>query len=91
MKTNILINITTDPISTKHISWTVQNMGECFVLYEIVENYYEHPDSKGNALIPKLEMIEVKRVLKTDTLNSAPLFQLLNSINTISLVYPESE
>lgn len=96
MSTKILINTTTHPISARHISWTVQDMGHCLVLYEIIENYYEYPDyeypdSKGYSLISKLEMTEKKRVLKSDTLNSAPLFQLLNSINTIRLVYPEGE
>lgn len=91
MKTDILINITKDPVFSKNISWVVNESGDNIVLYEIVESYYEHPDAEGQALIPKLEMIEIERIKKNDTLNAAPLFQLRDSLNTIKLIFMNRE
>lgn len=78
-------------MKTKHISWTVNEIGDSIVLYEIVENYYDHPDAEEYAIIPKLEMIEVKRIIKRDILNAAPLFQLRDALNTVSFLEEEVE
>lgn len=85
---NVLINLESKPIDSKHISWSVYQDGNCIVLQELVENYYEHPQAKGYALIPKLELVEKKRVYKEK--EKAPLYQLINALQTVDLVFQNS-
>jgi len=81
----ILINPTGKPIETKHICWNVRDDNNCLVLEEIVEKLYEHPDSGGMSLIPKIEVIQKRREIK-NSYNSAPLHLLLNALNNISII-----
>lgn len=83
---NVLINITTDPVETKHISWHVFEDGNSIVLLEIVENYYNHPEAPGYALISKIETVVKDRVTK-GSIKSSPLNQLKDALNTINLLY----
>ncbi|MFW6273208.1 MAG: hypothetical protein ACOC2U_05460 [bacterium] len=86
---NVLINLENEPIDSKHISWNVYQDGNCIVLQELVENYYEHPQAKGYAVIPKLELIEKKRVFNEK--EKAPLKQLINALQTIDLLFQNSD
>lgn len=83
---SILINITSDPIETHHISWHVYTHSSCLVLVEIVENYYEHPESESTAIISKIELVEKKRVLLNSE-EAAQLRLLKDILQTINNFY----
>uniref|UniRef100_A0A6M3LHN8 Uncharacterized protein n=1 Tax=viral metagenome TaxID=1070528 RepID=A0A6M3LHN8_9ZZZZ len=80
---NILINITTEPIKYKHISWNVEIRGREIILYQIVENIYKHPDAPEHATISK---IEEEKVLSYNIIDkkAASLFLLKNALDNIS-------
>ncbi len=83
---SILINTTSKPIETHHVSWYIYQDNRYLVLMEIVENYYEHPQSEGLAMIPKIETIERKRVLESDD-EAAQLRLLKDILQTTSNIY----
>ena len=81
---SILINPTKRPTERRHICWNVRDDNSCLILDEIVECFYEHPESDGVALIPKIEIIERNRVMK-NTKEATPLFILQNALSNINL------
>ena len=52
----ILIQIDTDPQKEDHICFQVRKEGYNLRLIEVVDRYYEHPDSDEMALIQKIEI-----------------------------------
>lgn len=52
----ILIQVNTDPVKEKHICFQVRKDGNKLLLQEVVERLYEHPNSNGMALIPRIEI-----------------------------------
>ncbi|MFW6046311.1 MAG: hypothetical protein ACOCP4_00710 [Candidatus Woesearchaeota archaeon] len=79
---NIVFNITHELVYQKHISWTVGEDGDTMILYEIVENYYPHPQAPDDALISKIEFVERKRV--SNEIEKAPLKILKNALDNIN-------
>jgi hypothetical protein len=72
---SILINITTPVLERKHICWNVKeelkkNRIE-YVLYEVVENIYEHPLSEGMATISQVEYERINVIRENDPLIDA--------------------
>ena len=82
--TMIQICINTEPVKDRHVGWKVEVVeGKHFVLYEIVERFYDHPDAEGMALIQRYEVDEKVRYRINDPRASS--LQLMYSIqNTIS-------
>jgi hypothetical protein len=62
---NILLNVTSDPVKIKHISWRVERdtIHNTITLYEIRECYYPHPQAPDHALIQRLEENNLLQVL----------------------------
>ena len=89
MNNNILLNVTTSPIQTHHITWHVFKHGEYYVLDEIVENYYDHPEASGFAMIPNIESITKARVHEGNK-NATPLRMFMDAVENISLNYQKS-
>jgi hypothetical protein len=71
----ILIQIDTDPQKEDHICFQVRKEGYNLILIEIVDRYYEHPDSDGMMLIPR---IEIKRHPKNNNPEYQAALELLN-------------
>jgi hypothetical protein len=71
----ILIQVDTDPRKEDHIAFQVRKEGYNLVLEEIVDRYYEHPDSGGMALIQK---IEIKRHPENNTPKYQAALELLD-------------
>ncbi len=83
---SILINTTSQPIKRNHICWYVKkdNTNNTITLFEVVDNYYEHPDSKGTAIISKIETERIK-THNLSSPNASPLFQLDIAQNIVTL------
>jgi len=82
-----IINVDTDKIlKEKHISWNVTEDNENYHLSEIIERYYEHPDSEGCAMIPRIEVDCIKVIKKTDIKHCSHLIQLQAALNTVSQI-----
>ncbi len=82
---NILIQITTDPISERHISWfTTEESDGKIALHEVVERKYLHPQSPGITL-SVVETEIHKMFLRTDD-NGAVCVLLEAAQKAISLL-----
>ena len=62
---SVLINITTTPLNEKHICFftEIDCTSKKWKLRQIVECYYEHPDSDGRALISQIETRTIKTLI----------------------------
>lgn len=86
----IIINEEEKPIKKRHIGWTYRvdpssTMGD-LILIEIVECYYKHPEAPENALIQKIELIDIDKIKYIEE-KAAPLHLLKNASENISLIY----
>jgi hypothetical protein len=85
---NILICVTEEPTSQKHISWSYRegfdNDRAYLILSEIVENSYRHPQAPEHATINKIEEIDKERY-DLPTFKAAPVLLLKNALDNCSL------
>lgn len=88
---NILICIDSKPIKKVHKGWRVINPGgtlDDWVLQEIVENHYPHPDAPEQATIQVIEIEERKR-FKWAEMDCAPLKLFINACENIEGYFPD--
>ncbi len=79
----ILINIDGRPVKTKIICYFTKRNGNTIELWVIKENFYNHPDSDGYALIPKIEEEYVTSCNAFEDINHGEIF-LLEYIQNIN-------
>jgi len=84
---NILINVTSEMKKRNLICVHVEQVDfKTFNIFEIIEAFYEHPDSKGNSYIQKYE----KNLLKTVNIGSVEFSQavlLFNQQNVSKTIF----
>lgn len=82
---NLLINITTEPISEKHIAWFTKdgNKGNEIELYEVVEHMYPHPQVPEHATIAVMGIKSIGSFKRT-SLDGATSVLLEASLNAIT-------
>lgn len=83
-----LINVNTLPEKSKHIAWKVHENDNFLILDEIIENYYQHPDTMGVALLPKIEIKRIKAINKNSK-KAAPLWQIKIAEDSLDLCIDE--
>jgi len=87
---NIIINIVEEPVSRKHISYSVKSFDDTISLCEVEEVSYIHPDSQGMATISRIEENDICTYKKWDE-RAAPLFLLKHAINNIDIIYKNNK
>ena len=84
---NVLINITSEIKKRNFICVYVEQVDfKTFNVFEIIEAFYEYPDSKGNSYIQKYE----KNLLKTVNMGSIEFSQavlLFNQQNISKIIF----
>ena len=81
------VNTVNPPLQVKHICYFTRGDGEKFVLYEVVEEYFPHPDAPDDAMVQCLKVYnrDEKRIT---SIKSGPLVQSWGAENTLRLLYP---
>lgn len=62
-------------VKEEHIAYFTKIEGKDIILYEVYREYVEHPESNGQAMIPRIDVREVSR----DFTSSFPEAMLLNN------------
>jgi hypothetical protein len=83
------INNETAPVRTKHICWYTKDNGREITLFELVENFYEHPQAPDCALFPVYETVRHNTFIKGEH-KASPLTLMQHMQATVSLQFTES-
>lgn len=81
------VNTEDFPLKTKHICYFTKSDGIEFVLYEVVEEYFPHPDAPGKFMVQCIKVYRRDERKLTDR-NSGPLVQSWSMENTLKMLYP---
>lgn len=81
------VNTKDSPIKTKHICYFTKSESHLYELYEVVEEYFPHPDAPDDALIFRIEIYKRDRRELTEQ-GSGPLIQSWAMENTLKMLYP---
>lgn len=85
----LVINKTDEPVRKRHISYHSRvDANDVFVLYEVSECFYVHPESNGQALVGIIEVHEVARHRRNSAEGSALHMHYLSE-RAASLVLPK--
>lgn len=81
------VNTGDAPVKTVHICYFVKSNGLMYELFEVVEEYFPHPDAPNDALIFTVEVYkrDERQVGQT---GSGPLIQGWAMEDTLKLMYP---
>jgi hypothetical protein len=83
------VNTEDPPLKTKHICYFTKGDGIEFELYEVVEEYFPHPDAPDDALVQCFKVYN-RDEQKLTSYKSGPLVQSWGAENTLRLLYPIS-
>jgi hypothetical protein len=82
----IIINEVGPPVKEKHVCWKVkQDESNHYILEEIVEKYYKHPDAPDDALIMKYD-IKIVAKINISSKFFPSLYLLMNAEKNIDLI-----
>ena len=81
------VNTDDPPLKTKHICYFTKNDGLEFELFEIVEEYFPHPDASGYAMMRCFKVYNRDKRKLTER-KCGPLIQSWGAENTLKLLYP---
>jgi len=81
------VNTEDFPLKTKHICYFTKGDGREFELYEVVEEYFPHPDAPKNFMVQCFKVYSRDKRKLTD-LRSGPLIQSWGMENTLRQLYP---
>jgi len=81
------VNTEDSPLKTKHICYFTKSDGIEFVLYEVVEEYFPHPDAPHSFILQCLKIYR-RDEQKLTNRKCGPLTQSWAMENTLKLLYP---
>lgn len=81
------VNTEDRPIKTKHICYFTESDGRDFELYEVVEEYFPHPDAPDDLMVQCYKIYSIDKRDITEK-RSGPLIQSWGMENTLKLLYP---
>ena len=81
------VNTEDPPLKTKHICYFTEGDGREFVLYEVVEEYFPHPDAPGYAMVQCFKVYR-RDEQKITSYKSGPLIQSWAMEKTLKMLYP---
>ena len=81
------VNNETPPIKTKHICYFTKSVKFELELYEVVEEYFPHPDAPDDCMIQCIKVYH-RDTQKLTNFKGSPLLQSLAAENTLKMQYP---
>jgi hypothetical protein len=81
------VNTEDPPLKTKHICYFTKSEGTEYELYEVVEEYFPHPDAPDYCMLPCFKIYNRDKRKLSDP-KSGPLIQSWGMENTLKLLYP---
>ena len=81
------VNSEEPPLKVKHICYFTTRDGDGFVLWELVEEYFPHPDAPDEAILPCYNIYSRDKRNLTENA-CGPLIQSWAMENTLKLLYP---
>jgi hypothetical protein len=92
---DIIINVDTEHVvKSKHLAYYVdEQFGGGVILYtlhEVIERWYVHPNSEGQAIIPSIEVDRILEVRSTDR-KAPPLIVLKAAMDTVDIIQKEGK
>lgn len=81
------VNTEDPPLKTKHICYFTESEGMEYELYEVVEEYFPHPDAPDDFMVQCLKIYRGDKQKLTD-FKCGPLIQSWGMENTLKLLYP---
>ena len=81
----IIFNEIEPPVKEKHVCWNVRKDSDIYILEEIVESYYKHPDAPDLALIVKYDKKRIADI-KRSSIYYAPIHLFVSASKNIDIV-----